>query len=278
MQGPGQETARLSTRKSKTSGTVRGRAVPTASPAPHTLDRVTFGKRLRIARKELGWTLAEVAERSGVSITTISRAERGQLALSYEKFSALGRALRMDMGAMFSEDGTKITTLDRPIVTRAGEGVTYRGLAFSYEFLSTQAVGKQMSPILGTVHARSIQGPGDYARHEGEEFVYILSGAVEVHFEDGHVVQLARGDALYFDSRIGHAYVSTSRQLARTIGACTSESQLMKVAREGDGDQAVVEAARVKRRKAFAKDLAVAAAAQPKGKSVTKHLREGERY
>lgn len=204
----------------------------TVSRSGHTLDRVTFGKRLRTARKQFGWTLAEVAQRSGVSITTISRAERGQLALSYEKFSALGRALKMDMGAMFSEDGAQTSGLDRPVVTRAGEGVTYRGAAFSYEFLNTQVVGKQMSPILGTVHARSIQGPEDYARHEGEEFVYILAGECEVHFETGEVVRLRRGDSLYFDSRIGHAYVSVSRQLARTIGACTSESNLMKVARE----------------------------------------------
>jgi transcriptional regulator with XRE-family HTH domain len=199
----------------------------------NTLDRVAFGKRLRAARKQFGWTLAQVAEQSGVSITTISRAERGQLALSYEKFSALGRTLRMDMGAMFAQAGTQAHRLDRPIVTRAGQGVTYRGLAFSYQFLGTQAIGKQMSPIVGTVHARSINGPEDYARHDGEEFVYVLGGEVEVHFEDGEVVRLARGDMLYFDSRIGHAYVTVSRQLARVIGVCTSESNLMLSARAG---------------------------------------------
>ena len=203
-----------------------------ASAAPNTLDRASFGRRLRAARKKFGWTLAEVAQRSGVSITTISRAERGQLALSYEKFSALARALHMDMGAMFAEVGGQAQQLQGPIVTRAGQGVTYRGLSFSYEFLATQASGKQMSPILGTVHARRIDGPEDYARHDGEEFVYILSGAVEVHFETGQVVKLARGDSLYFDSRVGHAYISTSRQLARTLGACTSESNLMRFARE----------------------------------------------
>ncbi|MDN4591082.1 XRE family transcriptional regulator [Xenophilus aerolatus] len=199
----------------------------------NTLDRVAFGKRLRAARKQFGWTLAQVAEQSGVSITTISRAERGQLALSYEKFSALGRTLRMDMGAMFAQAGTQARRFDRPIVTRAGQGVTYRGLAFSYQFLGTQAIGKQMSPIVGTVHARSINGPEDYARHDGEEFVYVLGGEVEVHFEDGEVVRLARGDMLYFDSRIGHAYVTVSRQLARVIGVCTSESNLMLSARAG---------------------------------------------
>ena len=69
-------------------------ARPRALAQLRTLDRETFGRRLRSARKRFGWTLAETAGRSGISITTISRAERGQLALSYEKFSALGRAKR----------------------------------------------------------------------------------------------------------------------------------------------------------------------------------------
>lgn len=194
---------------------------------------MTFGERLRAARKQLGWTLAQVAERSGVSITTISRAERGQLALTYEKLSSVGRALRLDMGAMFAEPGASAVPLDRPVVTRANQGVVYRGLGFSYQFLGTGASGKKMNPILGTVHARTINGPQDYSRHEGEEFVYVLDGTVDVHFEGGEVVRLTRGDTLYFDSRLGHAYVSVSRRLAKVIGACTSESSLMRLARDG---------------------------------------------
>ncbi len=203
----------------------------TGGPA-HTLDRGTFGKRLRAARKQHGWTLAQVAELSGVSITTISRAERGQLALSYEKFTALGRALRMDMGAMFAEAGGMVTPFAGPIVTRAGEGVVYRGLSLAYEFLGTTVMGKQMSPILGTVHARRVNGPEDMARHPGEEFVHVLSGVIEVHFENGQSVRLGRGDSLYFDSRIGHAYISTSRRQARIIGVTTNESSTMRLARE----------------------------------------------
>lgn len=207
---------------------------PIATPAPHMLDRAVFGKRLRSARKQFGWTLAQVAELSGVSITTISRAERGQLALSYEKFSALGTALHMDMGAMFSEAGVQATAFDGPVLTRAGQGVVYRGLAFSYEFLGTTAVGKKMSPIVGTVHARRIEGPGDFARHAGEEFVYVLSGSLEVHFDTGQVIDLRRGDSLYFDSRIGHAYLSTGKHLARVIGVTLGETDMMKLARAGD--------------------------------------------
>lgn len=200
----------------------------------HTLDRESFGRRLRATRRKFGWTLAEVADKSGVSITTISRAERGQLSLSYEKFSALARALRMDMGKMFSEAGHGEDALCGPIVTRSGQGVRYRGLSITYEFLATQVAGKQTNPILGTVHARAVHGPEDFSRHEGEEFVYVLSGVIEAHFETGQVVKLARGDALYFDSRIAHAYISTSRRLARIIGATTSERNQMRLARERD--------------------------------------------
>lgn len=204
----------------------------TKKEAPPTLDRTTFGHRLRSARKRFGWTLAQLAERSGVSITTISRAERGQLALGYENFTALGRALEMDMNAMFAGAGVKPAQLDGPVVTRAGKGVVYRGLSIAYEFLGTTAAGKQMSPIVGTVHARRIHGPEDFVRHTGEEFAYVLSGEIEVHFENGEVVRLAKGDSLYFDSRLGHAYVSVSRQLAKIVGMTTGESGHMKSARE----------------------------------------------
>jgi transcriptional regulator with XRE-family HTH domain len=203
----------------------------------HTLDWETLGRRLRTARKQFGWTLAEVAQRSGVSSTTISRAERGQLALGYENFSALARVLGMgkDMAVMFSEEGSEVGQLQGPVVTRKDEGMTYRGLAFSYRFLATQAVGKQMIPTLSTVHARRVNGPEDFASHEGEEFVYVLSGAIEVQFVDGKRVSLEAGDALYFDSRVGHAYICTSRKLARIVGVCTRESTLMASARAGAG-------------------------------------------
>lgn len=201
---------------------------------PNTLDREAFGKRLRTARKAFGWTLAQLAELSGVSITTISRAERGQLALGYENFAALGRALQMDMNAMFAGEGVKPAQLDGPVVTRSGKGVVYRGLSFAYEFLGTAAAGKKMSPVVGTVHARRIHGPEDFARHDGEEFAYVLVGEMDVHFENGDVVHLARGDSIYFDSRIGHAYVSVSRQLAKIVGVTSTESSFMQRARDGE--------------------------------------------
>lgn len=199
----------------------------------HLLNPATLGKRLRTARKQLGWTLVQVAERSKVSITTISRAERGQLALGYENVAALAQALQLDIGALFSDEYAPPAHQEGPVVTRAGEGVCYRGLSFTYEFLATSAPGKPINPVLGTIHARSVNGPKDFARHAGVEFVYVLSGEIEVHFETGDKVHLGRGDSLYFDSRIGHAYITVSKQLGRVIGVITAESNHMMLARQG---------------------------------------------
>lgn len=206
-----------------------------AAAAPNLLNPETLGIRLRTARKQLGWTLAQVAARSNVSITTISRAERGQLALGYENVAALAQTLQLDMGTLFSHAYEQPPAGQGPVITRSGEGVAYRGLSFTYEFLATAAKGKPINPVLGTIHARQVNGPEDFARHAGVEFVYVISGKVQVHFETGEVAALDKGDSLYFDSRIGHAYISVGKQLAKVIGVITAESEQILLARQGLG-------------------------------------------
>lgn len=235
-----QATGTISTLASCHSKRMKQPALQPAPNEPHSLDRVTFGGRIRAARKRFGWTLQDLANASGVSITTISRAERGLLALGYENFSALAHALQLDMGSLFAQEGVDAEPFSAPVVTRAGQGVVYWGEAFAYEFLASSVVGKQMIPSVGLVHARDIKGPGDFARHAGEEFLYVISGAVEVHFETGEQQLLRQGDSIYFDSRIGHAYKSVSKQLARIVGVTTSESGMMRLAKAGkeEGPQA----------------------------------------
>jgi hypothetical protein len=61
------------------------------------------------------------------------------------------------------------------------------------------------------------------------------------------VVHLARGDSLYYDSSIGHAYVSVSRQLAKIVGVTSGESGHMKSAREAPVLKAVRKVAAAKK-------------------------------
>ncbi len=188
----------------------------------HILDREKFGQRLRSVRQQNGWTLADFSNRSGVSITTISRAERGMLALGYDNLALLGRALGMDMATLFSEMGEVRRKSHSPVLTKSGEGIAYHSKAQEFVLLGTSAENKSMTPILGTVESRKFNGKTDFMRHEGEEFVYVLIGTIDVYFDTEEVFRLNQGDSLYYDSQIGHAYVNVGEGEAKILAVMHS--------------------------------------------------------
>jgi quercetin dioxygenase-like cupin family protein len=54
-------------------------------------------------------------------------------------------------------------------------------------------------------------------RHQGQEFLYVLSGRLELHTELYEPVQLKAGDSILFDSSMGHHYVSLGRKDAEIL-------------------------------------------------------------
>src|SRR6185437_36127 len=72
-----------------------------SSATPPQIDHKAVGARLRNARKARGLTLAQLSERSGIAVSTISKGERGDIALTYDKFAALAHTLKLDLDAVF---------------------------------------------------------------------------------------------------------------------------------------------------------------------------------
>jgi uncharacterized cupin superfamily protein len=58
-------------------------------------------------------------------------------------------------------------------------------------------------------------------RHEGEEFLYVLEGELELHTECYAPLLLKAGESIYFDSRMGHGYVARGTQTCRALSMCT---------------------------------------------------------
>ena len=61
--------------------------------------------------------------------------------------------------------------------------------------------------MVSRVKARSLAEFGDLVRHDGQEFLYVLSGRVIVHTEFYGPMTLQEGQAMYIDSTMGHAYL-----------------------------------------------------------------------
>jgi transcriptional regulator with XRE-family HTH domain len=183
--------------------------------------RVEFGRRIRRLRGERSWTLSDLSERSGLAISTISKAERGIIALTYDRLSQLARGLDVDMSAFFSDTGEGFAAGSFS-VARKGEFERQETENYVYDMLFADVWNKSMRPMMGTLKARELRHFDEFVRHSGQEFLIVLEGAVTVHLDGRDPVRLLQGDSIYFDSTIGHLYASNGDEDARILVVCES--------------------------------------------------------
>ena len=200
----------------------RARARTTAAALP---DRERVGERLRAIRKGHGLTLKALSTRSGVALSTLSKIELGQISVSYEKFAAVARALDVDIAALFDpRAGAAPAAGHRAVVavrSTLAEAPRYDAENYDYRVLATGFPTKRMTPMHGIIVARGLAQFPDFIRHPGQEFVMVLSGRVRIHFETGETIELARQESAYFDSGVGHVYLSTSKADAHVVVVMT---------------------------------------------------------
>jgi len=178
-----------------------------------------MGARLRAIRKAQGLTLKALSARSGVALSTLSKIELGQISVSYEKLAAVAHALAVDIGALFDPRAGAAPGAAQPVVVRStlAASPSYDSENYDYRMLATEFPGKRMTPLHGIIVARDLSQFPDYIRHPGQEFVMVLSGRVRIHFETGESIELARQEAAYFDSGVGHVYLSTGKADAQVV-------------------------------------------------------------
>lgn len=181
--------------------------------------RIRMGERLRAIRHEQGLTLADVAARSGLAVSTVSKVERGRMALTYDRFTQLADGLGVDMAELFSEHGERFQP-GQVAVSREGEFALHVTENYVYEMLFPDVWNKAMVPMLGTLQPYSKMNFERFVSHAGEEFLMVLDGSLTVYFENRPPEILGTGDSLYFDSRRGHLYASAGAEPARILVVC----------------------------------------------------------
>lgn len=190
------------------------------SVAPRRDRRAKMGERLRQIRTERGLTLAEVAKRSGLAVSTVSKVERGKMAPTYDRFKQLADGLGVDMAALFVDRGERL----KPgglAVARHGNFMLHETENYTYEMLHPELWNKAMTPMFGTLRPHEEMRFDRFVEHPGEEFLLVLEGRVMVYLADMAPVTLEKGDSIYFDSRRGHLYASAGAGEARILVVCT---------------------------------------------------------
>ncbi len=176
---------------------------------------------LRRLRTEAGLSIGELAVRSGLAPSTLSKIENGQMSPTYETILNLGHGLDVDVSELFAHKPAQSVS-GRRAVTRRDEGAKLQTGSYSYELLGADIAKKKLIPLLTRINARSIQEFETLVTHPGEEFVYVLEGRITLHTSLYAPTDLEVGDCCYFDSMMGHALVSTSEEPASILWVCSS--------------------------------------------------------
>lgn len=168
--------------------------------------------RLRTIRRERNLTLDELAARTGLTKSYLSKVERGLKSPSLASVLKITRVFGIQVAHLFGEATDKdavcvVRRNERKAVARPGAKKGYR-----YEAIAHKRRAKRMEAFI-MYPPRQFEDDSLF-EHDGEELIFVLQGKVEVVFVDRKVV-LSAGDSIYFDGCLMH------RSRALTAGAHT---------------------------------------------------------
>ncbi len=169
------------------------------------MNLVELAQRIRKLRLDRRLTLEQVSSQTGLTRSWLSKVENFRVTPSLSALGQIAAALGIPISQLVDGLDAKprmvmIRKQDRLPVERDGDRSNIR-----YESLAHKRANRAMDPFLLTVQA------GDISReplsHEGEEFLMVLSGRINLQFGDEQF-ELETGDCLYFDGSTRHGLVN----------------------------------------------------------------------
>lgn len=186
------------------------------SGANTPVEPVNLGPRVRDLRKARGWTLEQAAQKAGLARSTLSKIENGQMSPTYEALKKLAEGLAISVPQLFTPP-SKQQVSGRIDVTKAGEGQGHVTVTYEHELLAGHLTKKAMLPYRARIRARQFEEFDGWVRHDGEEFLFVLTGMIRLYTEFYEPVDLRRGDSAYYDASMGHNVVSLSEEDATIL-------------------------------------------------------------
>ena len=168
---------------------------------------VPVGKKIKKARTAKKIALDQVANETGFSVEYIKEIEAGKAMPPVGALLQIARALEIDSGSLLKEPESKMQSRIKAQTKRTED--------YAYTTLTPGAENKHLKAFLVSIEAQQIHKGVDY-HHEGEEFVYVLQGRIEVTVGE-HVNTLRAGESLHFNSGIRHKLKSVSDDKAELI-------------------------------------------------------------
>jgi quercetin dioxygenase-like cupin family protein len=159
-------------------------------------DEKSFGTKMKQLRQVRKISLEHLANKTGFSQRYLKEIEEGMAIPPVSAVIQIAKALSIDSGSFLSAEEQKASE------KRRKESFYKRTQAYSYKTLTPDAETKHMKAFLVTIDPRQDHKMVEY-KHEGEEFIYVLKGEVEVMVGENQNL-LKKNETLHFDSGITH--------------------------------------------------------------------------
>jgi transcriptional regulator with XRE-family HTH domain len=202
-------TIREGAKKRKTTSAASTRGATQRQVSTEGVASFRLGERVHTIRVGKGFTLEQAGKRSNLAPSTLSKIENDQMSPTFEVLQKLAVGLGVDLDEMLTMP-RQVPPSARRSVTRAGHGRRHETPAYAHEFLCTDLTHKLIVPSKTRVRARSVKDFPGWVRHDGDDFLLVLEGTVELHTEFYEPVTLEEGDSIYYDAQMGHICISVS--------------------------------------------------------------------
>jgi transcriptional regulator with XRE-family HTH domain len=199
-----------------------------------------IGQRVKALRSNRQWTLQALSRRSKVSISALSKIENAQVAASFDTLLRIARGFGIGFDAMLNVAPPRRPAA-RFTLTRGGAGLFFSTDMYEYEIHPAELRQKHMIPLHMEVKARQLSDLTRWSSHEGEEFIYVLKGRIELHTEFHAPALLDAGDSAYIDSKMRHAFLNRGKGKAEMLSLCFSREVKLPRPRRPDGPGAAAQ-------------------------------------
>jgi quercetin dioxygenase-like cupin family protein len=169
--------------------------------------REAIGQKIKKVRTAKKLKLDQLANETGFSIDYLQDIESGEAIPPVGALLQISRALEIDSGALLKEPESRLQNRIKAHTKRTEN--------YAYTTLTPGAENKHLKAFLVTIKPRQNHKGVGY-HHEGEEFVYVLGGKIEVTVGE-HVNVLETADSLHFNSGIHHQLKSISDETAELL-------------------------------------------------------------
>ena len=182
-------------------------------------DKNRLGVKVKTMRETRNLSLEDLAERANLKIDGIKKIENGELIPGLTPLLKIARALGVRLGT-FLDDQQDIG----PVVTRKDENREITRFSdkenpdhsdLDFYSLAQNKSGRHMEPFMIDIFPSSEES-FKLSSHEGEEFIYVMDGEIEIIYgKDTYV--LKQGESIYYDSIVKHHVHSHGTEAAKIL-------------------------------------------------------------